>query len=928
MRPVRRFFRRLGAWATSEDRDERLLAEIEDHLAHQTAEYERAGLSPAEARRQALLKFGGVEATRERWREERGLPALETILQDTRHALRRLRMAPAFTIATVLVLAIGIGATTAIFTLVHAVLLKSLPVRDPAELYRLGREARCCYWGGYNQADEFSLVSYQLFTQLRDNTPASTDLAAFSAGQSTFGVRRAGNAERAETQPGEFVSGNYFAMFGVRAYAGRTLMPADDRPGAPPAAMMSHRLWMQRFGGDPTIVGSAFNLNDTMFTVVGITPPGFYGGTLRSTPPDIFLPLNTEPLVNSDPALTHHDTHWLALIGRIQPGTSPASVEARMRLELARWLRSHWDDMSANDRAKVPAQTLFLRPGGAGITSMREEYQHWLEILMAVTGCTLLIVCANVATLMLVRGLERRRQTSLIIALGARRSRVVREPLFESLLLAIAGGAAGLAIAFAATRVILQVVFPSVPGAGDVPIDAWPSAPVLLFAFAVSLATGLAFGIAPAWMATRADPMEALRGTGRSTARTGSLPRTVLIVFQAALSLVLLSAAGLLTAALYGLENQAFGFEQHDRMVAKINPRLAGYRPDQLTPLYDRIHEAVSRVPGVSGVALCTYSPFGNNSWGTGIWVDGHASPGPNDDINSAWNRVTAGYFEVIGNTIVRGRGISGQDTATSRHVAVVNEAFARKFFKGEDPVGKRFGQHGIGSEREYEVVGVAKDARYFGWDLDKPVGAFFYLPEAQHDFSATSPPADANPGSHFLRDIVIATRPGIQLSDKAVREAIASVDVALPIESVRPLREQVAVAFSEQRLMARLTSFFGLLSLVLASIGLYGVTAFNAGRRIHEIGVRLALGATRGQVARLVVRGAFRLILFGLITGLPLTYVVGLFLGAQLYGTDPFNPVVVLAAALALAVSAAFASCMPALRASLTSPVEALRVE
>src|SRR6185503_7829714 len=254
-----------------------------------------------------------------------------------------------------------------------------------------------------------------------------------------------------------------------------------------------------------------------------------------------------------------------------------------------------------------------------------------------------------------------------------------------------------------------------------------------------------------------------------------------------------------------------------------------------------------------------------------------------------AWNRVTAGYLDVIGNAIVRGRGISEQDTATSRHVAVVNEAFAQKIFKGEDPLGKRFGQHGIGSEREYEVVGVAKDARYVGWNLDKPVGAFFYLPEAQHEFSTTSPLADANPGSHVLRDIVIATRPGAQLSETAVRQTLASVDSALPIASVRPLREQVAVAFSQQRLIARLTAFFGLLSLVLASIGLYGVTAFNAGRRTNEIGVRLALGATRGQVVRLVVRGAFRLILVGLIIGLPLTYAVGLFLGAQLYGTDPF---------------------------------------
>jgi hypothetical protein len=276
----------------------------------------------------------------------------------------------------------------------------------------------------------------------------------------------------------------------------------------------------------------------------------------------------------------------------------------------------------------------------------------------------------------------------------------------------------------------------------------------------------------------------------------------------------------------------------------------------------------------------------------------------------------------------VRGRGISGQDMATSRHVAVVSEAFARKFFKGEDPLGKHFGQHGIGSEREYEIVGVARDARYFSNDLGQPIGPTFFTPEAQHDLSTTSPPTDANPGSHFLHDIVIATRPGVQLPERAIHQAIASVDPALPVESVRPLREQVAVAFSQQRLIARLTAFFGVLSLVLSSIGLYGVTAFNAGRRINEIGVRVALGATRGQVVRLVVRGAFGLILVGLMIGLPLTYAVGRFLGAQLYGTSPFNPGVVLAAVLALAVSAVLASWVPAFRASLTSPVDALRAE
>ena len=412
-----------------------------------------------------------------------------------------------------------------------------------------------------------------------------------------------------------------------------------------------------------------------------------------STPPDFFLPLNTEPFVQSDADLNKYDTHWLDLIGRIQPGATPASIEAEMRVELKQWLRSHWGEMSANDRAKFPEQTLFLSPGGAGITSMREQYEHWLQILMMVTGFVLLIVCANVANLMLVRGMERRRQTSLSMALGARASRIVRQALTESILLSLFGGAAGLAIAFAGTRLILHFAFPSLPGFAGVPIDASPSMPVLLFAFVTSLATGVAFGIAPAWMATRVDPIEALRGASRSTARAGSLPRKTLVVVQAALSLVLLSAAGLLTAALQRLENQDFGFEQDRRIVATMNPRLAGYRPGQLSPLYRRIHDSIAGIPGVSSVALCLYSPQSGGGWGAGVWVDGHPAPGPKDDNFAAWDRVTAGYFDVIGTPIVKGRGISEQDTATSRHVAVINEAFARKFFRNEDPIGKHFGR-------------------------------------------------------------------------------------------------------------------------------------------------------------------------------------------------------------------------------------------
>jgi predicted permease len=428
-------------------------------------------------------------------------------------------------------------------------------------------------------------------------------------------------------------------------------------------------------------------------------------------------------------------------------------------------------------------------------------------------------------------------------------------------------------------------------------------------------------------MATRVNPIEALRGASRSTARTGSLPRKTLVVFQAALSLVLLSASGLLSAALHRLQNQNFGFDQNRRIVANIDPRLAGYRPEQLTPLYRRIHDSLASVPGVSAVALCMYSPLSGDNWGTGILLDGHPAPGPRDNNFVSWNRVTAGYFDVIGNPIVKGRGISDLDTGASRHVAVINEAFARKFFKKEDPIGKHFGRSEMEASRQYEIIGIAKDARYLTNNLDQPIAPFFFLPEAQHDISSKTGVTETE-SSHLLHDIVIVTKPGASLSTAQVSRAMASVDPNLPVIAIRTLQEQVTGQFRQQRLIARLTSFFGVLSLVLASIGLYGVTAYNAGHRVNEIGVRMALGANRGDVLALILRGAFALILFGLLMGLPLTFAVGRFLGHQLYGMNPYDPVVTFIAAAALALSALAASLVPAFRASVISPLEALRAE
>ena len=901
--------------------DERFSEEIEEHISALAEENIRGGMGPGEARRQAILKFGPVEAIRESYRGQQGLPILESAVWETRYALRRLRMAPAFTIATVLTLALGIGATTSIFTLVHAILLKSLPVTRPDELYRLGKESHCCYQGGYSQDKEFSIVSYDLYRYLRDNTQGFSDLAAFPAPMALFGVRRAGSTEVAQSRAGEFVSGNYFSVFGIKPYAGRLLTVEDDQPGSTPVAVLTYRIWQQQYGSDPAMVGSVLNLDGKPFTIVGITPPGFFGDSLRVTPPDFFLPLNTEPLVESDADLKKADTHWLQLIGRIQPGYTPATIEAQMRVELKQWLRSHWADMDASDRAKFPDQTLYLAPGGAGITGMRDMYERWLQILMMVSGFALLIVCANIANLMLVRSLERRRQISLSVALGAPASRLVRQPLIESLLLSLLGGGVGLAVAFVSTRLIVRFAFLAERGFSAVPIEATPSWPVLLFAFGLSLLTGVAFGVAPAWMATRVQPIEALRGSARFGDQRASLPRKALVVLQTALSLTLLLASGLLTTALQRLENQDFGFELDQRLIATTNPKLAGYRPAQLSLLYRRLHDAVAGIPGVSSVALALVSPESGEGWGTGVWINGHPVPGPMDDSSALWTRVTDGYFDVIGQPILRGRGISPSDTASSQRVAVVNETFVRKFFKDEDPIGRRFGKE-AGKSAEYEIVGVVKDARYWVDNPDIPNAAYLFLPESQAEY------AEGNLGSLFLHDIVIRTRPGASVTQAQVQAAVASVDPNLPDVSVHTLREQVAHQLMQPRLTARLTSFFGILSLILAAIGLYGVTAYNTSRRVNEVGVRMALGATRPSVVTLILHGAFALIAIGLALGFPLSLAVVRLLRAQLYGLSPYDPWVAGMAVAGLALSALIAALIPALRASSISPSDALRTE
>jgi putative ABC transport system permease protein len=562
------------------------------------------------------------------------------VLQDVRYALRQFRKAPAFTATAIITLSLGIGATTAIFSLVHAVLLKSLPVVKPEELYRVGDTENCCVNGGMQ--DKWSLFSYEQYKLFREHTPGFADLAAFQSGRALIGLRRSGTNQTSATYHAEYVSGNYFRTFGIPAYIGRTLMPQDDTQGAPAVAMMNFITWQEKFGGDRSVIGAGFVINGQPVTVVGVTPPSFYGDRVESDPPSLWFPLNDEPrIAGVYSILNSPDLDWLDLIGRINPGANVRGMEAQMQTELRDFLMSPVSKVEARDKVLIPKQTLRFSHGGNGVQMMRDQYQDGLHLLMWVSSFVLLIACANLANLLIVRATARQQQSSIRSALGASRSILVRQALAESAVLGLLGGLLGIGIAFAGTKMILHLAFPT----QYVPIHAAPSLPVLGFALGVALLTSLLFGVAPAWVMAKANPVDALRGANRSTGRSGGYGQKSLVVLQAALSLVLLCGAGLLTKSLSNMQHQNFGFDTAHRYILHIDPQMAGYSSDQLPALYRQLKANLAAIPGVKQVSFSLYSPMEGDNWGEGVFIAGEPPPPPGTPNHGAsWLRVSPGY--------------------------------------------------------------------------------------------------------------------------------------------------------------------------------------------------------------------------------------------------------------------------------------------
>jgi predicted permease len=850
---------------------------------------------------------------------------METLRQDIAYALRQMRQSPVFTLTAMLTLALGIGATTAIFSLINTVMLKSLPVVDPASLYRIGEGQDCCVEG--SPQGNWGMFSYPFYLRMKESSPEFADLAAFQAGGSEFSARRGESDRVAKPVRGEFITGNYFSTFGIGAFSGRTIVPSDDNPTAAPVAMLSYRAWQQQYGSDPKIVGSTMILDGHGLTIVGITPPGFFGETLRSDPPEVWIPVQQEPMFRGTNSLLHRFPAWLRVIGRLRPGASPNALPSRLTSLLRVWLIDESGmpaEWMTGLKAQLSKQNIKIVAGGAGVGVMKANYADSLHILLAVCCLVLLIACANIANLLLARGTARRAQTAVRLALGANRRRLMRQSLTESIVLSLLGGAAGLAVAYLGVKAIVALAF---HGAKYVPIDAAPSLPVLAFAFSLSLVTGVLFGTAPAWLASRADPAEALRGANRTTRDRSSVSQRVLVIVQATLSVVLLTGAGLLTHSLQKLQHQDFGYETDHRVTISLTAPFSSYSQPKLDAMYRELQDRLSHIPGVERAALAQYTPLQDN-WGEIVIRQGHGMPNMNEEIGSSWDHVNPGYLETLGEPILRGRSITQQDTATTQSIAVVNEAFVKRFFKpGEEPVGSHFGLDLPQYSDTFEIVGIVRNAKY-----NDPASTeqrpLFFVPLAQRVHYDAALMQSIDDMTHYIEGAVLHIHGSMEGLESEVRHVLSDVDPNLTLLDIQSLQDQVDSNFDQRRAVARMTGLFGILALMLAAVGLYGVTAYTVERRTSEIGVRMALGANRINVIRLVLRGAFLQILIGLLIGIPASIACSRLISAQLYQVKGWDPLVLGGSILALSVCAFFASIIPAQRAASINPVKALRTE
>jgi predicted permease len=920
MRLLKRLFARLRNLASRQSDDQRLLEEMEEHLSRQAEENLRSGMAPAEARRRAVLKFGAVEAIREQYHAEKSLPFVESIVQDVRYSLRILRKSWGFTAIAAISLALAVGANTTIFSVMKRLLLDRLEVPHAEQLRLLHwhgdkHTAVSNMWGIADNVAEGTAAasfSYPAFEQLRRDNHVLEDLFAFK----NVGTMNATIDSSAQILQGELVSGNFFDQLQVQPQLGRPILPDDDRIGAPTVALISAEVWHRAFGSSPAVLGRTITVNMAPVTIIGVTPSGFTGAESVQSSPDLFLPLSSQPLVEprgmngSLLGASSPQIWWLNIMGRARDGVADNSARAALEASLSAVVRS---TLRLDADTTIPR--LDVLDGSRGLFRSKQMFAKPVEVLMAVVGLVLLLACSNIASLLFARSMARQREVALRLALGAGRARVLRGVLTESLLLSALGGTLGVALAFVGCRTLPALLAnPWEASQFRMPLD-WT---VLAFSASVTLLSGLLFGTVPAWIATRSDGGACLKATRPgNTRRRKGLSGRMIVTFQIMLSTLLVAGALLFVGTLIQLAHVNPGFRTDHLVLFAIQQPESRYPAPKDLQLHHQIEERLRALPGVQSVTLSEVGYISDSMENTNFLPEGE-TPNPDKD-QSAWNNaVGSGFFHTLGIPILAGRDFSESDTASAPKVGILSESLARQAFPGQNPIGRRFLAHFHPSEGKpgdwIEVVGICGDTRY--WSLKQDPVGMFYQPYQQ------------TPNLDFGATYEVRTSLSPASVAPSLRKAVQSIDPDLPLQQIRTQQEQIEASMQQERIIAALTASFGVLALVLASVGVYGVMAYSVAQRTSEIGIRMALGALPREVLTMVLREATWIALVGITCGIGATLLSTRLVASLLYGLHPNDPLILATSALLLALVGLVASWVPARCAAAVEPMQALRHE
>lgn len=897
------------------DRD--MQDELQFHISRYAEDLMRNGVAREEALRCARAELGSVDAAREKCRAAWGTRFIDDLRNDLRYAARMLARSPGFAVVAVGSLALGIGANTVIFTAAQHMLLDRLCVPNPGQLRLLefaepdnGVVEQTWGWGdnGPNGEQLYSSFSYPVYSQLRQENRAFESLFAFKpldrVDVTINGQPRALNAE--------MVSGNYYSALGVRPQIGRAIQESDDGAvGSGPVVVISDRLWKRQFHRLRDAIGKTILVNMTPMTIVGVNPPGFTGAFSAQSAPDIFLPFSMQPIAAPQSfaphpsLLTNNDLWWVMVMGRIKPGISDEAAATSLNVSLKSAVRA---TMTVKDDKQLP--NLLLVDGSRGQNENVRNLAKPIYVLLSLSGFVLLLACANLANLLLARASARQREMSVRLALGAGRGRILCQMMTESLMLSLSGGIAGLLIAFALRNVVPRLLSDSWSPPAFSARFGWN---IFAFAAVMSIVTGIVFGLAPAWQAVRTQVASGLKESSQtSTRRRRGLAGKGIVVFQVALSMLLVVGSGLFVQTVLNLGHSRLGFRTDHLLLFSIEPPQTKYPKAKSTPLYRGLERKLAAIPGVQSVTLTNIALIAHSHSSNIIVLEGN-QPDEKDNPSVLTNEVGQHFFSTYGIPIVAGRAFDASDTETSRNVVVVNETFARKYFPNVNPIGRGF-DAGIKPLVHLEIIGICGDAKYESIRRNpKPT---FYASYFQQK--------DGIDGATFA----VSTRMSAESIVPSLRAAVQSVDRNLPLLDVRTQNQQIASDMQQERIFADLTATFGILALVLAWIGIYGIMAYSVSRRTNEIGLRMALGALPKQVHRMVLREAVRLATLGIVAGLCAALVLGRIVSSLLYGIKPWDPITLVGAVGLLAFVAIAASRIPAHRAASVDPMQALRHE